>query len=306
MLFFNSGGLSIYHTDITALTAIPEGSVDLVVTSPPYNVNKGYDLHDDDTSHEDYLVWSKQWLAKVFVLTKSGGRICINIPTSTFKLGKNKTDDGSLIPFSADIIKIAEKVGWKYRTTIIWNKVVTGTSAYAIGTMMEARSPAVAIGIFESIVVLFKDTWKRAAGESDISKEEYLSLCDGIWTFHGEHNKIHPAVFPVELPRRCIKMFSFIGDTILEPFLGTGTTLLAASWLKRKAIGTDISLKYCQFARRRLSMFTRAGRAQLLSQAGLGFTDRDGVSNLEMVEKMKAERRERMTQNRIKNIRSFL
>ena len=108
----------------------------------------------------------------------------------------------------------------------------------------------------EVIVVLYKDAWKKAnKGTRDISKEEFLAWTNGVWTFSGQSKRGaggHPAAFPVELPRRCIKLFSYVGDTILDPFVGSGSSLLAASMTGRKGIGVDIDESYCDIAVERL------------------------------------------------------
>jgi len=106
------------------------------------------------------------------------------------------------------------------------------------------------------IVVLYKHQWKKTSGskKSDITKEEFMQWTNGVWSFSGESKKRvgHPAPFPVELPRRCIKLFSFVGDVVLDPFLGSGSTLLACLQTSRKGIGIEIDPSYCQLAKERL------------------------------------------------------
>ena len=111
------------------------------------------------------------------------------------------------------------------------------------------------------IVVLYKDSWKKISGsrKSDIIKEEFVSWTQGVWTFSGEKkSKIgHPTPFPVELPKRCIKLFSFVGDTILDPFMGSGTTIVAAKQNNRNGIGIDIDQDYCTLAMERILKETK-------------------------------------------------
>jgi site-specific DNA-methyltransferase (adenine-specific) len=105
------------------------------------------------------------------------------------------------------------------------------------------------------IAVLYKKRWKKqGGGESDITKEEFIEWTNGIWTFPGESKKRvnHPAPFPLELPKRCIKLFTFVGETVLDPFLGSGTTLVACALLNRRGIGIDIDKGYCEIAKNRL------------------------------------------------------
>jgi site-specific DNA-methyltransferase (adenine-specific) len=113
----------------------------------------------------------------------------------------------------------------------------------------------------ELIVVLYKDSWKKTSGtrQSDITRDEFMAWTNGLWTFNGERKtKIgHPAPFPVELPLRCMKLFSFVGDTILDPFMGSGSTLVAASLSERRGIGVEIDPRYCEIAVERIERESR-------------------------------------------------
>ncbi len=224
---------------------IPENSIDLVVTSPPYNVGIEYESHNDTLSYKEYLDWSGEWLKKVFLLLKEDGRLCLNIP-----LDKNK---GGMAPVYADIVEVAKKVGLKYQSTIVWNEQnISRRTAW--GSWLSASAPYV-IAPVEMIVLLYKNQWKKKEkGISDITKEEFIQWTNGLWTFSGESKKRigHPAPFPLELPKRCIKLFSYVGDTVLDPFLGSGTTLIAAYKTGRKGIGTEISQEYFQLAVERI------------------------------------------------------
>jgi site-specific DNA-methyltransferase (adenine-specific) len=106
------------------------------------------------------------------------------------------------------------------------------------------------------IIIFCKNTWKKTSGskQSDITRDEFMAWTNGMWTFNGESKKRvgHPAPFPLELPRRCIKMFSYVGDTVLDPFMGSGTTLIAAGQLGRKGIGLDVDKGYCKLAQARI------------------------------------------------------
>jgi site-specific DNA-methyltransferase (adenine-specific) len=258
--YFESKNILIYKDDFLRITAIPESSIDLIVTSPPYNVDIHYNTHRDDLSYEDYLEFSKKWIAKCYELAKDDGRFCLNIP-----LDKNK---GGQQAVGADITKIAKDIGWKYHSTIIWNEGnISRRTAW--GSFMSAAAPYV-IAPVEIIVVLYKKNWKKTSGskKSDITKAEFMQWTSGVWNFSGESKKRvgHPAPFPIELPRRCIKLFSFVGDTILDPFLGSGTTLIASYLNNRKGIGIDIDKGYCDLAIKRLRQEAKINQLSFLTR----------------------------------------
>ncbi|RDI91122.1 DNA methylase N-4/N-6 domain-containing protein [Thermosipho africanus Ob7] len=238
-------GVKLINKDFLE-TYIPENSIDLIVTSPPYNVEIPYNFHNDKITYEDYLIWTEKWLTKAYKLAKPDGRMCLNIP-----LDKNKGGKQSVY---ADIVYLAKKVGWKYQSTIIWNEGnISRRTAW--GSWLSASAPYV-IAPVETIVILYKNVWKKQRkGESDILKNEFIEWTNGLWTFSGESKKRigHPAPFPLELPKRCIKLFSYVGDVVLDPFLGSGTTVIAAYKLKRKAIGVEIDKKYFELAIERVS-----------------------------------------------------
>jgi len=257
--YFNFENILIYNDDILKISAIPKNSIDLIVTSPPYNVDIHYNSHKDNLSYEKYLEFTEKWLKKCFELTKQDGRFCLNIP-----LDKNKGGQQSVY---ADITQIAKKVGWQYHSTIIWNEGnISKRTAW--GSFMSASAPYV-IAPVEVIVVLYKKYWKKISGSkiSDISKKDFMEWTNGLWNFSGESKKKvgHPAPFPVELPKRCIKLFSYVGDTILDPFLGSGTTLIASYLLNRKGIGVEIDKIYCDLAIKRFK------KEALIKQSHLNF-----------------------------------
>lgn len=246
--YFEYNGISIYNEDILKTHSVSRSSIDLIITSPPYNVDIHYNSHRDNLSYSDYLEFTRKWLSRCYEFAKDDGRFCLNVP-----LDKNKGGQQSVC---ADITKIAKEVGWKYHSTIIWNEGnISRRTAW--GSFRSASAPYV-IAPVEVILVLYKNVWKKidsSGKKNDISKEDFMNWTNGIWDFPGQSKKGaggHPAAFPIELPRRCIRLFSFIGDTVLDPFVGSGTTLIAAYLNKRKGIGTDIDKEYCDVAIRRL------------------------------------------------------
>lgn len=245
-LYFQMKDIVIYNDDILTTSAVEDGSIDLIITSPPYNVGVGYTSHDDKMPYKDYLSFSKEWLSKCYHLLKDDGRFCLNIP-----LDKNKGGQQSVC---ADLTTIAKQIGWKYHSTIIWNEQnISRRTAW--GSWLSASAPYV-IAPVEVIVVLYKKRWKKESGSkiSDINKAEFQKWTNGVWNFSGESKRKvgHPAPFPVELPKRCIKLFSFVGDTILDPFLGSGSTLVSCSQTRRKGIGIEIDQGYCEIAKQRV------------------------------------------------------
>lgn len=245
-VFFEEENAKILYANTLTTKLITEESIDLVVTSPPYNLNIHYKSFNDCQPYEDYLKFTKRWLQNVYKWLKSDGRLCLNIP-----LDKNKGGHQSVGP---DIIQIAKRVGYKYHSTIIWNEGNISKSS-AWGSWMSASCPYV-IAPVELIVLLYKNNWKKISGskQNDITKEEFISWTDGIWTFRGESKRKigHPSPFPIELPKRCVKLFSFVGDTVLDPFMGSGTTVIAAKQNNRQGIGIDCELEYCELAMKRI------------------------------------------------------
>ncbi len=245
-LFFHTDSVRIYNADILTVHSIQEKSIDLIVTSPPYNVDIKYNTHNDTMSYEQYLSFTRNWLTKCYTFLKDDGRFCLNIP-----LDKNKGGHQSVC---ADLTNIAKQIGFKYHSTVIWNEQnISRRTAW--GSWLSATAPYV-IAPVEVILVLYKNSWKKTSGsrQSNINKNEFMEWTNGVWTFSGESKKRvgHPAPFPVELPKRCIKLFSFVGDTVLDPFLGSGSTLLATLQTERLGIGVELDIKYCELAKNRL------------------------------------------------------
>ncbi|HSW58857.1 MAG TPA: site-specific DNA-methyltransferase [Dehalococcoidales bacterium] len=257
--YYEKNGIVIFNEDFLTTHSISDNSVDLIITSPPYNVDIHYNLHADNLTYDDYLEFTYKWIKKCFELAKTEGRFLLNIP-----LDKNKDGQKSV---GADITKIAKDIGWKYHSTIIWNEGnISRRTAW--GSFMSASAPYV-IAPVELILILYKNSWKKTQGSkiNDITKQEFMDWTNGFWTFSGQSKKGaggHPAPFPIELPKRCIKLFSYVGDTVLDPFLGSGTTLVASCLLNRNGIGVDIDKDYCNIAIKRLEQEAKINQPSLM------------------------------------------
>lgn len=247
--FFEYDTMKIYCDNFLETEAIEPNSIDLIVTSPPYNIDIEYEGYRDNIPYEKYLAFTEKWLTKAYTLVKPDGRLCLNIP-----LDKSRgRDEEGFQSVYVDITSIAKKVGWRYFSTIIWNEQnISRRTAW--GSWLSASAPYV-IAPVEVIIILYKERWRKIRkGKSDITRDEFIEWTNGVWSFPGENRKQigHPSPFPVELPKRCIKLFSFVGDTVLDPFLGSGSTLIACLETNRIGIGIEASRKYCELAMRRL------------------------------------------------------
>lgn len=242
--YFSADGIALYNRSCLESGALEESSLDLIVTSPPYNVGIDYNSNDDGASYADYLEWTKIWIGNCFRWAKDGARFCLNIP-----LDKNKGGQQSV---GADITTLCKRIGWRYHSTIIWNEGnISRRTAW--GSWLSASAPYV-IAPVELILVLYKGEWKKKAkGESSITKDEFMAWTNGVWTFNGESKKRigHPAPFPRELPKRCIKLFSFVGDTVCDPFSGSGTTMIEAAMNGRRFVGAELDAQYCELSKKR-------------------------------------------------------
>lgn len=223
---------------------LPDNSVHLMITSPPYNVTKEY---DKDLTLKEYLELLRKVWEETYRVLVPGGRACINVAN----LGRKP-----YIPLHGFIIDSMLEIGFLMRGEIIWNKASSASPSTAWGSWLSAANPVLR-DIHEYILVFSKDTFSlpRNDKKSSISKEEFLEYTKSIWTFNAESAKKigHPAPFPEDLPARLIKLYSFEGDVILDPFVGSGTTCIAALKNKRRYIGYDVDPSYINLARKRIS-----------------------------------------------------
>ena len=232
------------------LMPLPDNCVHLVVTSPPYNASKAY---DEDLSLTDYLSMLHDVFAECYRVLAPGGRMVVNVAN----LGRKP-----YIPLTSHVNLIMHDIGFMHRGEVIWDKSASAGSSCAWGSFQSASNPCLR-DIHEYLLMFSKGDYKlprtkteRAEGRIDtIGKEEFIQQTKSIWSFATESAKRvnHPAPFPVELPKRCIEMFTFVGDVVLDPFLGSGTTAVAAKMSGRKYVGCDLSAEYCAIAEDRLA-----------------------------------------------------
>jgi len=223
---------------------LPDNSVHLMVTSPPYNVGKEY---DEDFTLEGYLEFLKRVWKETYRVLVPGGRVCINIAN----LGRKP-----YIPLHTFIIGDMLELGFLMRGEIIWNKATSASPSTAWGSWLSAKN-AILRDIHEYILIFCKDTFSRAnpfKRESTIRKEEFLEFTKSIWTFPAvSARKVgHPAPFPRELPYRCIQLYTFKDEVVLDPFIGSGQTALAAIKANRHYVGYEINNAYVKLAGNRI------------------------------------------------------
>ena len=224
------------------MSMIPDCSLHLMITSPPYNVSKEYDT---DLSLDEYL----QLLTRVFKETHrvliEGGRACVNVAN----LGRKP-----YIPLNSHVSKLMTDIGFFMRGEVIWHKGASAGSSTAWGSWMSASNPTLR-DTHEYILIFSKGTYQRKDGRSTIGRDDFMEWTKSIWHFGAESAQRvgHPAPFPVELPHRLIQLFSFTGDIVLDPFVGSGTTGLAALKAGRRFLGFDTNEAYVKLAEQRLA-----------------------------------------------------
>lgn len=244
--------IKLINDDILKVDFSDLPPVNLVITSPVYNVGIEYDEHKDTLTYKDYLEWCKQWIAEIFNAIADDGRVCINIPFSVtpMHLNKEKGEDDINYPVVADYTSICTKIGFKYWRTIVWDKNLSNKTCW--GSWRSASAPFMR-DPSEAILVFYKNVWKRKnEGTSIISGNDFMAWTKNVWKMHPETKSEHPAAFPIELPNRCIKLFSYKEDTVMDCFLGSGTSGEAAVRLGRSFIGIEKSTDYFKMAKERI------------------------------------------------------
>ena len=256
---------------IEVMKTFPEGSIDLLVTSPPYNVNISYDVHKDDLPMEEYYEWSKDWLREAFRVLKDDGRIAVNVPNEL-----NVQERGGRILFVAEFWMMMKEVGFKFSGLVD----LTEDSPHRVrqtawGSWMSASAPYV-YNPKECIILAYKKSSKKLAkGVSqwlgtptevttedgkvknkmvyqDEDKKEFMNLVFGRWEYFADTRSLTKATFSMDIPSKAIKILSYKNDIVLDPFMGSGTSAFAAELLDRRWIGIELSPGYTVIARKRV------------------------------------------------------
>lgn len=235
--------------DSRSMKDVKDKSVHLIITSPPYNVEKEYENFKDE---KEYFKFLGQVLKECYRVLIKGGRLAINVPNAV----ASKTDRIKFI--SPKISQICKKIGFKEREWISWVKGKSEThfqgNNTAWGSWMSPSNPYMR-PLSESILIFSKGSHKLIgdAKDIDITAEEFKEWTKNVWFIPNEYSSNHPCVFPEEMVKRLIKLYTYKGNTILDPFLGSGTTTVVARKLNRNSIGYEINPKYITDVKNRLN-----------------------------------------------------
>lgn len=223
---------------------LPDGCIHLMVTSPPYNVTKQY---DEDLSLREYLALLGRVFGEVFRVLAPGGRACVNVAN----LGRKP-----YIPLSAHVAHLMREIGFLQRGEIIWLKGAGAGVSMAWGSWRSASNPVLR-DTHEYILVFSKGSFQRPAQgrESTIGRDEFMEWTKSVWTMNtvSARRVGHPAPFPVELPARLVQLYTYRDDVVLDPFMGSGSTAIAALQAGRSYVGYEISPDYYALAQERIA-----------------------------------------------------
>ena len=259
---------------IDVMKTMEESSIDLIVTSPPYGVGIDYDTHDDDMEFEDYKVFSKKWLTESFRILKDDGRIAVNIPYEI-----NRQKKGGRIFMVSEIWKIMQDIGFGFFGVVdLEENSPHRSKTTAWGSWMSPSSPYI-YNPKECIILAYKKNHiKKVKGEpewvgvetmienedgtsrkkmvyTEDQKKEFMELVFGQWDYFADTKSLTKATFSMDIPTKAIKILTYKNDIVLDPFVGSGTSLVAAEVLDRKWIGIELSENYTDVARKRVQMF---------------------------------------------------
>ena len=234
-----------------SMSQLPDDCVALMVTSPPYNVGKDY---DDDLAFDDYLDLLRRVFTETYRVIEPGGRVAVNVAN----LGRKP-----YLPLNHLVGVLLSEVGFLLRGEIIWRKAKAAGGSTAWGSWQSAKNPTLR-DVHEYVLVASKASFRRErSGEDTISKEGFLEATMSVWDILPESARRvgHPAPFPTELPRRLIELYTFAGDLILDPFLGSGSTAIAAVQSGRHYVGYETDAAYAALAEKRIATAHAGHRA---------------------------------------------
>ena len=259
---------------IEVMKTLSEGSVDLVVTSPPYNCGINYDTHIDTLSMDDYWGWTKEWLEESYRLLKDDGRVSINIPYETNVQGR-----GGRVFFVSEFYQVMKQVGFKFFGVVDLEEDSPHRSkTTAWGSWMSCSSPYI-YNPKECVILAYKKQhikkvkgepqWKGTPTEieqedgtikkkvvyEEKDKKEFMELVFGQWNYFADTKSLTKATFSLDIPSKAIKILSYKNDVVLDPFAGSGTSMVAAEILDRRWLGVELSENYCDVARKRVQSF---------------------------------------------------
>jgi len=259
---------------IKVMKTLSDGCVDLVVTSPPYNCGIKYDTHIDDLPMDEYWSWTREWLTETYRLIKDDGRVSINIPYEV-----NVQDRGGRVFFVSEFYQIMKEVGFKFFGIVDLEEDSPHRSkTTAWGSWMSPSSPYI-YNPKECVILAYKKQhikkvkgepeWKGVPTEieqedgtlkkkivyEEKDKKEFMELVFGQWNYFADTKSLTKATFSMDIPTKAIKILSYKNDVILDPFAGSGTTLVAAEILGRRWLGIELSENYKQIAETRINYF---------------------------------------------------
>jgi site-specific DNA-methyltransferase (adenine-specific) len=259
---------------IEEMDKLPEGCIDLIVTSPPYGVSIKYDVHDDDVEFEEYKVFSKNWLSEAYRVLKDDGRIALNIPYEI-----NRQSKGGRIFFVSEIYQIMKEIGFQFFGIVdLEEQSPHRSKTTAWGSWMSPSSPYI-YNPKECVILAYKKHHiKKVKGEpqwtgepTDIEQEdgtikkktvyleedkkEFMELVFGQWKYFADTKSLTKATFSMDIPSKAIKILSYKNDIVLDPFMGSGTSAVAAEINDRRWLGIELSPNYAEIARKRVQAF---------------------------------------------------
>ena len=259
---------------IEEMNKLPESSVDLIVTSPPYNVGIDYDNHDDRMSMEDYWQFTKEWLSAAFHILKDDGRIAVNIPYEV-----NVQDRGGRVLFMSEFWSIMKEVGFKFFGLVDLDEQSPHRSkTTAWGSWMSPSAPyiynpkeCVILGYKKNHIKKVKGepqwkgdivdleqedgTTKKKTVYQEDDKKEFMDLVYGQWSYFADTKQMTKATFSMDIPLKAIKILTYKNDVVLDPFTGSGTSVCAAEISGRRWIGIELSENYTKVAQERVQHF---------------------------------------------------